>query len=169
MAGPMKSSLVVWIVWVVMLAHTVLFFTFIAPYLLYKISPILPVLSLILNLACYISTIVVSCSDPGVLPRRSVCEVGGVQSEDYASLVNPEAGSRCYTCEIFRPPRSHHCRVCDNCVELFDHHCDYINNCIGARNYKYFLAFLALLISMCLCDFCGLLLYLTFHTGICEG
>lgn len=165
-AGPRKSALVVCVVWFTILAHTALFFAFIAPYLWEDISPILPILSAFLNVFSYVMTVVVSCSDPGVLPRRSLCEVGAVQPEDYESLVNPESGSRCYTCEISRPPRSHHCRICDNCVELFDHHCDYINNCIGANNYKYFVTFLAALVCMCLCDFSGLLLYITFQTGV---
>lgn len=168
-AGSRKSSLVVHLVWLTLLAHTALYFAFIAPYLWTDISPILPILSAFLNVWCYVMTAVVSCSDPGILPRRSICEVGGaVLPDDYDSLLNPNSGSRCYTCEIFRPPRSHHCSSCGNCVELFDHHCDYINNCIGAKNYKYFLAFLATLICMSLCDFSGLLLYITFQAGICK-
>mmetsp|Transcript_7578 Transcript_7578/g.14185 ORF Transcript_7578/g.14185 Transcript_7578/m.14185 type:complete len:306 (-) Transcript_7578:34-951(-) len=166
MAGPHKSAIITYFVWATILSHTVLYFIFIAPYLWEDISPILPILSAFLNIFCYVMTAVVSLSDPGVLPRRSIVEVGAVLPEDYEALTNPNEGTRCYTCDIYRPPRSHHCRICDNCVELFDHHCDYINNCIGANNYKYFLTFLAALICMSLCDFCGLLLYITFQTGI---
>jgi palmitoyltransferase ZDHHC9/14/18 len=49
----------------------------------------------------------------------------------------------CKTCNIWRPPRTHHCRLCDNCVETQDHHCVWLNNCIGRRNYRYFFAFVS--------------------------
>jgi len=47
----------------------------------------------------------------------------------------------CKTCDVWRPPRTHHCRTCDNCVETQDHHCVWLNNCVGRRNYRYFFAF----------------------------
>lgn len=47
----------------------------------------------------------------------------------------------CKTCDIWRPPRTHHCRNCDNCVETQDHHCVWLNNCVGRRNYRYFFVF----------------------------
>jgi palmitoyltransferase ZDHHC9/14/18 len=168
MTGPKKTALRAWIVWAVIGLHTALYFAFIAPYLWTQFSPVLPILSAFLNLVCYVATFVVCFSDPGVLPRKSLCEVGAVFPEDAEALLNPESGSRCYTCEIFRPARAHHCRVCDNCVELFDHHCDYVNNCIGANNYKYFIAFLATFICMALSDICGLLLFITFKTGLSK-
>jgi palmitoyltransferase ZDHHC9/14/18 len=48
----------------------------------------------------------------------------------------------CKTCDIWRPPRTHHCRTCDNCVETQDHHCVWLNNCVGRRNYRYFFVFI---------------------------
>lgn len=47
----------------------------------------------------------------------------------------------CKTCNIWRPPRTHHCRTCDSCIETQDHHCVWLNNCVGRRNYRYFFIF----------------------------
>jgi palmitoyltransferase ZDHHC9/14/18 len=49
----------------------------------------------------------------------------------------------CKTCDIWRPPRTHHCRTCDNCVETQDHHCVWLNNCVGRRNYRFFFTFVS--------------------------
>ncbi|KAK5779672.1 hypothetical protein RI543_002791 [Arxiozyma heterogenica] len=48
----------------------------------------------------------------------------------------------CWTCKIWRPPRSHHCPTCDVCIQTHDHHCMWVNNCVGQRNYRYFISFL---------------------------
>jgi len=50
----------------------------------------------------------------------------------------------CKTCQIWRPPRTHHCRICDACMETQDHHCVWLNNCVGRRNYRYFFAFVGM-------------------------
>eukprot|EP00300_Choanocystis_sp_HF-7_P010685 c17087_g1_i3.p1 GENE.c17087_g1_i3~~c17087_g1_i3.p1 ORF type:complete len:203 (+),score=34.50 c17087_g1_i3:322-930(+) len=81
--------------------------------------------------------------DPGILPRG--------EDETAQPTVIPEVtladGSViklrwCYTCKIWKPPRSSHCPYCDNCVLAFDHHCPVLGTCIGARNIKYFLLLL---------------------------
>ncbi|CAO3650714.1 unnamed protein product [Mucor hiemalis] len=48
----------------------------------------------------------------------------------------------CKTCDVYKPPRSHHCRYCGRCVLKMDHHCPWIDNCVGHDNYGHFLRFI---------------------------
>jgi palmitoyltransferase ZDHHC9/14/18 len=100
-------------------------------------------------------------TDPGILPRNLHEFPPTNPNEDPLRLGPPTAswtlvgGAKgpgtndamevpvkfCKTCNIWRPPRTHHCRACDNCVETQDHHCMWLNNCVGRRNYRYFFAF----------------------------
>ncbi|KAI8086229.1 palmitoyltransferase PFA4 [Halteromyces radiatus] len=47
----------------------------------------------------------------------------------------------CKSCQIYKPPRTHHCRYCRRCVLKMDHHCPWIFNCVGVFNYPHFLRF----------------------------
>ncbi|KAG2182832.1 hypothetical protein INT44_005813 [Umbelopsis vinacea] len=84
-----------------------------------------------------------SCAtDPGRIPT---------DWEPPATIAQPtEEGKRmgitgprfCKTCNVFKPPRSHHCSACRRCVLKMDHHCPWIANCVGYDNYGHFLRFL---------------------------
>mmetsp|Transcript_62572 Transcript_62572/g.116370 ORF Transcript_62572/g.116370 Transcript_62572/m.116370 type:complete len:590 (+) Transcript_62572:97-1866(+) len=137
----------------------------------------------------------VTCTDPGVLPRRAFvlasspgspssveelqkvlgynilgqCEPQRDPDIDPKAMVSADmhkSGYRwCQTCEIVRPPRSSHCSWCDHCVLLYDHHCPFLNVCIARRNYKYFLWFSA---SIILSVFTGIGSAVTWLTAM-EG
>lgn len=74
-----------------------------------------------------------------------------LSQEPPATIAQPtEEGKRmgitgprfCKTCNVFKPPRSHHCSACRRCVLKMDHHCPWIANCVGYDNYGHFLRFL---------------------------
>lgn len=106
-----------------------------------------------------------ACSDPGILPRSEKDEQLFQENRLNVDSLNNYQMPRikeinvkgktfkqkyCYTCKLYRPPRSSHCSICDNCVERFDHHCPWVANCVGKRNYKYFYLFLLFLSLLCM-------------------
>ena len=128
------------------------------------------------SMVLYILVMIFLCfaafTDPGIIPKANKEEIERMEqlckreenrlgNLDY----NPKLGHNpspriiiinnvevkikyCYTCKIFRPPRSVHCSTCNNCVHRFDHHCPWVGNCIGGRNYHYFFWFLVFLSMM---------------------
>ena len=88
------------------------------------------------------------CTDPGIIPRQMGNNPYFRRKKDFNIISNGAfvKFSYCYTCDIFKPPRTSHCSVCDNCCRRFDHHCLWLGNCIGQRNYKYFFLLVTTLI-----------------------
>ncbi|KAF2674881.1 hypothetical protein BT63DRAFT_395412 [Microthyrium microscopicum] len=142
----------------IILLPTALFLGFSAPWLWEHVSPAIPILFAYLFLICFSSFWHGSVTDPGILPRGLHPFPPTPANEDPLTLgpatvawtlvrsAGPidamEVPSKyCKTCDIWRPPRTHHCRTCDNCVETQDHHCVWLNNCVGRRNYRYFFVF----------------------------
>ena len=68
------------------------------------------------------------------------------EKSDYLSQV-PDDKTFCYYCRATVAKSARHCAVCDKCVVGFDHHCRWLNTCIGAKNYRYFVAFVTIVFS----------------------
>lgn len=158
--------------WVFVLVPSVVYFTRALPHLMLCRQPrpgfLLPVASICLFVATVVLLLATCCSDPGIIPRRSLILATGSRAQLTALLGHDPLGDQglepigdavidaekmvpdalrqkgyrwCHTCEIVRPPRASHCRDCDHCVMRFDHHCPFVNNCIGQRNYHCFIGF----------------------------
>ncbi|XP_078109443.1 palmitoyltransferase ZDHHC18a isoform X2 [Sander vitreus] len=135
-----------------------LFFAFDCPFLVEHLTVFIPVIGGVLCVFVLISLLRTSFTDPGILPRATPDEAADIEKQIDTSgsstyrppprtkeiLINQQVVKLkyCFTCKMFRPPRTSHCSLCDNCVERFDHHCPWVGNCVGKRNYRFFYSFI---------------------------
>ncbi|XP_036372185.1 palmitoyltransferase ZDHHC18-like [Megalops cyprinoides] len=140
------------------LITSTLFFIFDCPFLVEHLTSCIPVIGGVLFVFVVISLLQTSFTDPGILPRAGPDEAADIERQiDNAgsSSYRPPPRTKevlirqqvvklkyCFTCKMFRPPRTSHCSLCDNCVERFDHHCPWVGNCVGKRNYRFFYSFI---------------------------
>ncbi|XP_077383209.1 palmitoyltransferase ZDHHC18a isoform X1 [Festucalex cinctus] len=135
-----------------------LFFAFDCPFLVKHLTVFIPVIGGVLFVFVVLSLLRTSFTDPGILPRATLDEAADIEKQIDTSgsssyrppprtkeiLINQQVVKLkyCFTCKMFRPPRTSHCSLCDNCVERFDHHCPWVGNCVGKRNYRFFYSFI---------------------------
>ncbi|KAM7420483.1 hypothetical protein PAMA_014955 [Pampus argenteus] len=135
-----------------------LFFAFDCPFLVDHLTVFIPVIGGVLFVFVVFSLLRTSFTDPGILPRATPDEAADIEKQIDTSgsstyrppprtkeiLINQQVVKLkyCFTCKMFRPPRTSHCSLCDNCVERFDHHCPWVGNCVGKRNYRFFYSFI---------------------------
>ncbi|CDQ76586.1 unnamed protein product [Oncorhynchus mykiss] len=140
------------------LVTTVLFFVFDCPFLVKHLTVFIPAIGGVLFVFAVISLLQTSFTDPGILPRATPDEAAYIEKQIDNSgsstyrhpprtkevVINQQVVKLkyCFTCKMFRPPRTSHCSLCDNCVERFDHHCPWVGNCVGKRNYRFFYTFI---------------------------
>ncbi|VVC43517.1 Palmitoyltransferase, DHHC domain [Cinara cedri] len=166
---------------ILIIGTSVLFFVFDCPYLSYRVTPVIPIISGVLFLFVIGSLFKTSFTDPGIIPRATADEAAYIEKQVYISIPNnggapttrPPPRTKevvikghsiklkyCVTCKIFRPPRASHCSLCNNCVENFDHHCPWVGNCVGRRNYRFFYMFIVCLSLLIIIVFIGAVLHL---------
>ncbi|XP_026204468.1 palmitoyltransferase ZDHHC18b isoform X2 [Anabas testudineus] len=135
-----------------------LFFIFDCPFLVKHLTSCIPVIGGVLFVFVVTTLLQTSFTDPGILPRATPDEAADIEKQidntgntSYRPpprtkevLINQQVVKLkyCFTCKMFRPPRTSHCSLCDNCVERFDHHCPWVGNCVGKRNYRFFYTFI---------------------------
>lgn len=162
---------------ILIVVTSALFFGFDSRFLYKNVSPAVPFVAAWIFIFVMATLLRTAFSDPGIIPRASADEAAAIEktleptSPDTQTYRPPPRTKEvvingqtiklkfCFTCKIFRPPRSSHCSMCDNCVERFDHHCPWVGNCVGKRNYRFFYMFLLSLSVYC----CYLFAFVVVH------
>ncbi|TNJ26329.1 DHHC palmitoyltransferase [Giardia muris] len=92
------------------------------------------------NLLSAFTFFVCCCNDPGTLTPATGTVAKDQEEPEYDNFIYTR--KRCSTCNVVRPPRTHHCSVCNRCVQDHDHHCVWVNSCVGKHNVVWFFGFL---------------------------
>lgn len=104
-------------------------------------------------------------ADPGM--SSSPCDAPLSNFALGAAGAGPEVMRCRYGCRVKVAPKIKHCHKCNKCIAGFDHHCLWLNTCIGARNYRPWVLFLALLsawvVIACVISWCFLVRALPVH------
>ncbi|XP_035247560.1 palmitoyltransferase ZDHHC18a isoform X2 [Anguilla anguilla] len=162
-----------------------LFFIFDCPFLVAHLTGCIPAIGGLLCVFVVVSLLQTSFSDPGILPRATPEEAADIEKQidnSGSSSYRPPPRTRevlirqqvvklkyCFTCKMFRPPRTSHCSLCDNCVERFDHHCPWVGNCVGKRNYRFFYTFIVSLSFLTTFIFGCVITHLTLRSQSGKG
>ncbi|XP_030638055.1 palmitoyltransferase ZDHHC18a [Chanos chanos] len=162
-----------------------LFFVFDCPFLVAHLTVCIPVIAGVLFVFVVISLLRTSFTDPGILPRALPDEAADIEKQidnSGSSTYRPPPRTKeilinnqvvklkyCFTCKMFRPPRTSHCGLCDNCVERFDHHCPWVGNCVGKRNYRFFYTFIVSLSFLTSFIFGCVITHLTLRSQSGDG
>ncbi|KAA8586046.1 hypothetical protein FQN60_007615 [Etheostoma spectabile] len=109
-----------------------LFFIFDCPFLVKHLTSCIPVIGGGLFVFVVITLLQTSLTDPGILPRATPDEAADIEKQidntgnaSYRPpprtkevLINQQVVKLkyCFSCKMFRPPRTSHCSLCDNCV-----------------------------------------------------
>ena len=135
----------------------------------YKIKIYLNIIYILITSILYIFQIYLTikggCTDPGILPRQNSDIYYTTNRPNLKYIINGHIVklNYCYSCSLFRPPRTSHCAICDNCVEKFDHHCLWLGTCVGKRNYKYFYSLLGILNLNAICQISFFIYFLIYE------
>ena len=132
--------------------------------ILANLSIIFPIIvTTILYIIEVFSIIMGGCTDPGILPRQGKDYLYDTKRPSLKYVIRGHLITlhMCYSCLLFRPPRTNHCSSCDNCVQRFDHHCIWLGTCIGLRNYRYFYMLISSLVVSALFQ----IIYTLYHVG----
>ncbi|GCB61623.1 hypothetical protein scyTo_0014355 [Scyliorhinus torazame] len=109
-----------------------LFFGFDCPYLTENLTLAIPIIAGLLFVFVVSTLLHTSFTDPGILPRATPDEAADLERQidnSGGSGYRPPPRTKevaingqtvklkyCFSCKMFRPPRTSHCSLCDNCV-----------------------------------------------------